>query len=737
MKRSNLTCVPCVAAIVLAAGATVSVAQPLTVNGTKESQYGSAKWVNTLPTGFGDNASTPCDNTQPGSDPAAVTTGLEMAIPLSAIGNPTGDIKIVVFINGGGHDYASNQFLPGLTPFTGNLGGDGSGGFNGTLSGVNLATIPGTQSATIATNVTVATPPTLDGTKDAVYGVPIALNNNRTGFGNANNGSPSNSNGSELNGLYAVVSGGTLYLLATGNFEGNGNKVEIFIDSVAGGQNVIQNVGFPFDRLQGLTFEPGFDADYWFGPNNFAGTFYLDAATIGSPGSYAGSVAAGGPGGVFTGGSNPDNIAGAMNNSNIAGVDGPCPPPAGNADTANGSELDALYSYIDTTNNRLYLIVTGNLETGFGGGNTNSGNKLNLFFDVAPGGQGTLRADNVDISFGNLNRMGPNLTAIPATGGLTFDAGFEADYWMSVKNNNAAGPVNQVLDCAVLRTAGPRKVPFSSYHLDYGGYDGGPKNNPNYNPVTFRGFNPNDGSTPTVDPDIQAADGSTDNIYTSFGPRDASDKLVFPQTGPNYFPPFNTPTSPDPLVGTPGLISLSINNSNIAGVTGSAADQAAALAVSTGIEISVDLRELGWDGRSAIRVAGFITSEDASYPSNQVLGDPPSNPDNMGSYTSTSGINFDVNTAFPGKQYVVLRPAGCNPADIATEGDSNLNAGPDGFITGTDFDAYVQAFFTEFVSFAGVQIADIADQSTQEFTPDGFITGVDFDAFIVLFFQGC
>ena len=70
----------------------------------------------------------------------AVQTGLELAIPLAAIGSPSvGDvIKISAMINGSNHDYLSNQFLPGLTAPHGNLGGDGNGGFNGSVGQLNL-----------------------------------------------------------------------------------------------------------------------------------------------------------------------------------------------------------------------------------------------------------------------------------------------------------------------------------------------------------------------------------------------------------------------------------------------------------------------------------------------------------------------------------------------------------------------------------------------------------------------
>ncbi len=79
----------------------------------------------------------------------AVTTGIELAIPLSAIGSPAGAFSISAMINGSNHDYLSNQFLGGLTPPQGNVGGDGSGGFNGTVGQINLNNFPGNQYFTV------------------------------------------------------------------------------------------------------------------------------------------------------------------------------------------------------------------------------------------------------------------------------------------------------------------------------------------------------------------------------------------------------------------------------------------------------------------------------------------------------------------------------------------------------------------------------------------------------------
>jgi|GEM_PF-622199 len=76
-----------------------------------------------------------------------VTTGLELGIPLSALGNPTGSVEVLVDINGADFAYLSNQFLPGLPSGTGNLGaggayGPGGGVFNFSSSQNEYLSVP-------------------------------------------------------------------------------------------------------------------------------------------------------------------------------------------------------------------------------------------------------------------------------------------------------------------------------------------------------------------------------------------------------------------------------------------------------------------------------------------------------------------------------------------------------------------------------------------------------------------
>lgn len=101
-------------------------------------------------------------------------------------------------------------------------------------------------------------------------------------------------------------------------------------------------------------------------------------------------------------------------------------------DFANGSELDGLYAA--TSPGMLHLFFTGNLESNF--------NKFELFIDSKSGGQGILRSDNPDVDFNGLNRMS----------GMTFDAGFEPDYWVSATGGGS--PYSLFTNFAELLTAG-------------------------------------------------------------------------------------------------------------------------------------------------------------------------------------------------------------------------------------------------------------------------------------------
>lgn len=183
--------------------------------------------------------------------------------------------------------------------------------------------------------------PIIDGTRDGSYGSALAIQNNQTGFGDSNLGVIDWANGSELDGAYARIEGGTLYLMLTGNLESNYNKLELFFDTQAGGQNKLRgdNPDVDFNGLNrmgddgsgnGMRFDNGFEADYYMtvtGGDVGGGVYGLFAnwAQIqtggGGIGRYLGQGGAG-TDGTLNGGDNPDGIRITINNSNTGGVDG-------------------------------------------------------------------------------------------------------------------------------------------------------------------------------------------------------------------------------------------------------------------------------------------------------------------------------------------------------------------------------------------------------------------------------
>lgn len=115
----------------------------------------------------------------------------------------------------------------------------------------------------------------------------------------------------------------------------------------------------------------------------------------------------------------------------------------GTIDFANGNEIDTLYYQIDTEH--LHLLVGGNLE-----GGVNWYNKIELFIDFKDGGQNRLLGNNPDVDFNGLNRMGDDGTG----NGLTFDKGFEPDYYVTMTAGGSPSPLATYANVAELLTDG-------------------------------------------------------------------------------------------------------------------------------------------------------------------------------------------------------------------------------------------------------------------------------------------
>ncbi len=135
-------------------------------------------------------------------------------------------------------------------------------------------------------------------------------------------------NGSELDGAYYMMDSTDLYIMLTGNLETNFNKLDIFIDSVAGGQNQLRWRRQPRYRLRRpakyvremLMFDTGFEADYFLtitNGDNGSGVKATPALLERPLAAAARWFLGGGAGTVVTG---TNGIMVAIDNSNIAGV---------------------------------------------------------------------------------------------------------------------------------------------------------------------------------------------------------------------------------------------------------------------------------------------------------------------------------------------------------------------------------------------------------------------------------
>ena len=224
-------------------------------------------------------------------------------------------------------------------------------------------------------------------------------------------------------------------------------------------------------------------------------------------------------------------------------------------------------------------MVTGNLEGNF--------NKLEFFFDTVPGGENSLSAtphydfpDNDKNVDWNSQRLSNILN--PSVGpGMTFDTGFEVDYHLFVRRGFAADfPPN-----------------FNALDLDFIDRMGGTSQivNGNANRVDFD-FDNNIGSGVVT---------STDLANNAGAAAIAND------------------------------IEFALDNTNEAGVSGdcnAAVDTAAAEAVTTGVEFSIDVADLGMDPQAAgtIKICVVLNGSNHDFLSNQILPgvDSPTNTSN-------------------------------------------------------------------------------------------------------------
>lgn len=178
----------------------------------------------------------------------------------------------------------------------------------------------------------------------------LGVQDTPTGFGNAVGGGQDSAGGSEVNAMWGTISGGKLLLSVTGNLEANFNKLWIFFDAVAGGENTLLNDnvdgGFgEINNMAGLTFDTGFEPDHFlrmevgggFGGIRFGDLIDNtggDVWTFNGTGDLPLATGVGGFG-----------IVSGWNNANILGVDGASAAGALTADLGWEFEIDLMAAF--------------------------------------------------------------------------------------------------------------------------------------------------------------------------------------------------------------------------------------------------------------------------------------------------------------------------------------------------------------------------------------------------------
>ena len=554
--------------------------------------------------------------------PAAVATGLEYAIPLAALGNPTGPIRVAAFITSGDHGFMSNQVLAGLPDGTANLGNPSVVSF-GAFAGNQFFTIANGTAAPVAVasasvltfgNTTVGSPTTRRLVVRNVGNAPLTV----TGITSDNavfTAAPTTGSVAVGDSLVVTVTfaptaaglqSGTLTLASndpgqptlTVGLTGTGvaaptavlstSVSALSLGSVTVGATGtatfrVRNRGNAPLSLTGITSsDPQFSAapttgtvavgdsllvTVTFAPTAAgAATATLTLASNGGTATVALTGTGLAAGAIVVDGSlDAGYLAPLTTQTNTTGFGN---TTSGSQTVATGgSELDAAYARID--GGMLYLLLTGNLES--------NGNKLELFFDTQAGGQNTLLGTNPDVDGNGLNRMA----------GLTFDAGFAPDYFLTLNNTNPAA-----------------------------------------------GF-----TTAAYFAPVNGAGGIGTTLANGLG---RTQSLVFDGT-------------------TTGQMSL--DNSNVAGVDGTALNNPAA--VTTGVELAIPLSVLG-NPTGPIRISAFINGASHDFVSNQVLAGLPLGTANLG---DPAGVNF---TTPAGNQFFVV-PNGAAP--VASVSTTTLNIG--------------------------------------------------------------
>ena len=232
---------------------------------------------------------------------------------------------------------------------------------------MKINALTGVSTATLALGMISVHAQNLNGTVNSgFYGSAAAVETINTGFGDNNSGGGDANSGSELDAAYGKVSGGNLFLFIAGDFQNNGNALDLIIGGGGStvGQNTLNTTIGPMSAMNGSVLSPGMNATMFFSMNDSSGTWYTDAANLqagSSVGGYVGAIS--GVSGIYafgapSGGSY--SVAGlqmALNNTHTStqGASGAALSGAtSGAATTTGLELEIPLASLGT--------ISGNIE---------------------------------------------------------------------------------------------------------------------------------------------------------------------------------------------------------------------------------------------------------------------------------------------------------------------------------------------------------------------------------------
>lgn len=236
------------------------------------------------------------------------------------------------------------------------------------------------------------------------YGAALAVQTVQTQFGD---------NFSEWNAAYGTIDGGVLYLMFTGNLENNFNKLEIFIDSAAGGQSVFDSADNDnAQNMDGTVFDAGFTADYHIIARRGSGKFDLDFADLAAQTSnfYEDVLDSGDFGSGSTGtGVNGSPIMVSYDGSNTAGI-------LGGTGAADQTNAQAVTTGLEIAINLTDLGYTGGpINVMLGQNGSNHDFWSNQFLGGAPAGTDNLGGGTIDFTQIAGNQF---FTVVPEPGSL-------------------------------------------------------------------------------------------------------------------------------------------------------------------------------------------------------------------------------------------------------------------------------------------------------------------------------